>query len=81
MAAVVVVNQSERHVAGDLRMVGATLTIANTGDTWVVPGIHSIRPGAQATPDTARSCGMTFTGNTVTFLTSAGNVSFLCFGT
>ena len=80
MAAVVVVSQSRPHIFGDRRAKAAILTVANTGDTWAIPGIKKVT-GFQVTPDTARTCGATVSGSTLTLLTSAGNVSVLVYGT
>lgn len=79
MAAVTVVSLSRPRVVGDLRYQAATVTVASSGDTWVVPGMKKIE-SFELNPDTARSCGATISGTTITFLTTAGNVAVGVFG-
>ena len=71
MPAVTVV-RSRSSVIGSKRMVCATVTVANSGDTWAVPGIKKI-DAAVASPATAIAAGVTQTGATVTFLSAASN--------
>lgn len=71
MPAVVVV-RARSSVIGSKRMVNAKVTVAASGDTWVVPGIKVI-DAVQTTPATAIAAGVTFSGNTVTFLSAASN--------
>lgn len=71
MAAVTVVTQ-KGLVIGSRRMVCATVTVANSGDTWVVPGLKKI-DAVQTTPATAIVNGVTKSGATVTFLSAASN--------
>lgn len=79
MAAVTVVSKNTRHVVGDLRIVFAQLTVATTGDTWAIPGIHQVI-GFAVTPDTARTCGATVSGTTLTLNTAAGDVRVVIWG-
>ena len=51
MPAVTVV-RSRSSVIGSKRMVAATVTVANSGDTWAVPGIKTI-DAVVASPATA----------------------------
>jgi hypothetical protein len=71
MPAVTVVAQ-DFSVIGNRRCVAATVTVANTGDTWAVPGVHKIF-SVQTTPATAIAAGATASGATVTFLSAASN--------
>ena len=71
MAAVTVVKQYS-SVMGDRRVITATVTVANSGDTWVVPGVKLIQ-SVQTTPATAIVNGATTSGATVTFLSAASN--------
>jgi hypothetical protein len=71
MPAVTVV-RSRSHVIGSKRMVNATVTVANTGDTWAVPGIKLIE-SVVASPASAIVAGVTKSGATVTFLSAASN--------
>ena len=71
MPAVTVV-RSRSSVIGSKRMVCATVTVANSGDTWVVPGIKVI-DSVVASPATAIAAGVTKSGATVTFLSAASN--------
>lgn len=71
MPAVTVV-RSRGSVIGSKRMVCATVTVANSGDTWTVPGIKTI-DAAQTTPVSAIVNGVTTSGAVVTFLSAASN--------
>ena len=71
MAAVTVVKQYY-HVMGNSRVVTATVTVANSGDTWAVPGVKLIE-AVQTTPATAIVNGATTSGATITFLSAASN--------
>lgn len=71
MAAVTVVAQ-DFSVMGNRRVVAATVTVANSGDTWAVPGVKKIF-SVQTTPATAIVNGATTSGATVTFLSAASN--------
>jgi hypothetical protein len=53
-------------------MINAKVTVANSGDTWTVPGVKLI-DSVQTTPATAIVNGVTFSGNVVTFLSAASN--------
>ena len=71
MAAVTVVAQ-DASVMGNRRVVCATVTVANSGDTWAVPGVKKIF-SVQTTPATAIVNGVTKSGGTVTFLSAASD--------
>lgn len=71
MPAVTVV-RSRGHVIGSKRMVNATVTVANSGDTWTVPGIKQIE-SVVATPASGIVAGVTKSGAVVTFLSAASN--------
>lgn len=71
MAAVTVVKQYS-SVMGDRRVVTGTVTVANSGDTWTIPGIKLIQ-SVQTTPATAIVNGATTSGAVVTFLSAASN--------
>jgi len=71
MAAVTVV-AADYSVIGSRRCVAATVTVANSGDTWAVPGIKKIF-SVQTTPASAIVNGVTTSGGTVTFLSAASN--------
>ncbi len=71
MAAVTVVAQ-DSTVMGNRRVVAATVTVANSGDTWAVPGVKKIF-SVQTTPATAIVNGATASGATITFLSAASN--------
>ncbi len=68
MAAVTVTNRVDT-VFGDRRVIMANIQVATTGDTWVT-GLTNIDT-VQATPSTAISSGVTFSGGTVTFAQAA----------
>jgi hypothetical protein len=71
MPAVTVV-KSRSFVMGNRRVICATITVANSGDTWTVPGVKSIN-SVQTTPATAIVNGATVSGAVVTFLSAASN--------
>lgn len=71
MAAVTVVRRRS-SVIGSKRCVCATVTVATSGDTWVVPGLKII-DAVVTTPATAIVNGATKSGATVTFLSAASN--------
>ena len=71
MAAVTVVSD-DASVMGNRRVHAATVTVANSGDTWTVPGIKKIF-SVQTTPATAIVNGVTTSGAVVTFLSAASN--------
>lgn len=71
MPAVTVV-RTRSTVIGSKRMVCAKVTVANSGDTWAVPGLKII-DSVQTTPATAIVNGVTFSGATITFLSAASN--------
>lgn len=76
MAAATVSLQGRRNVNGYVREVFATsVAFANTGDTWTVPGIKTIR-SIDLTPTTNVSYGFTVSGNVITLTATAG-VTFL----
>lgn len=65
MAAATVTNRKE-FVFGSLRCIAATVTIANSGDTWVT-GLGKVLY-TQAEPTTNASMGVTKSGGTLTFV-------------
>ena len=71
MAAVTVVTQ-HYAVIGNQRLAMATVTVANSGDTWTVPGMKVLK-SVQTTPATAIVNGVTTSGAVITFLSAASN--------
>jgi len=71
MSAVTVVKQ-RASVIGSKRMRCATVTVANSGDTWAVPGFKII-DAVVTTPATTIVSDVTKSGVTVTFLSAASN--------
>lgn len=71
MAAVTIVT-SNQAVIGNRRLYNATVTVATSGDTLVIPGIKSI-DSVVTSPATAIVAGVTAAGATVTFLSAASD--------
>lgn len=71
MPAVTVV-RSRGSVIGSKRQVCATVTVANSGDTWTVPGMK-VLDAVVASPASAIAAGLTVSGAVVTFLSAASN--------
>lgn len=69
MAAVTVTNFVDT-VFGDRRIATANINVATSGDTWVVPNMNTIN-AVSAERSSAANIGVTFTGNTITFLSAA----------
>lgn len=79
MAAVTASAVSRPHVFGDRHMISATVVIATSGDTWVVPGFKTIN-WVGVTPQTALANGVTWSGNTITFLSAASTSQVMVIG-
>ncbi len=76
MAALVSTTAPTRHIVGDLAVRFFTLSGTN-GDTLTVPGVADIQ-FVGCTPTTAIAFGATWSGSTITFVTSgafAGTVA------
>jgi hypothetical protein len=71
MAAVTVL-AADYSVCGSRRLVAATVTVANSGDTWTIGQLKKIF-SVQSTPASAIVNGATVSGNVVTFLSAASN--------
>jgi hypothetical protein len=88
MAAATITNRRQNDVQGRMRVVQAdSIVFANSGDTWIVPGIKRIAT-IDLTPTTAANYGFTVgalssgLGNILTFvgtgpMTFAGGVTGL----